>query len=104
MSAEDVRIWVHETGSLEAEAIDGAVAVLSADERAQYQRFHFARDARDYAAAHALLRHALSRDDTARPPIGSSTRHRWANRFCAIRSTRRRRSACRTRAAWSRAR
>jgi len=67
MSAEDVRIWVRQTGSLGAEAIDGAVAVLSADERAQYQRFHFARDARDYAAAHALLRHALSRDGHRAP-------------------------------------
>ncbi|MGH9142427.1 MAG: 4'-phosphopantetheinyl transferase family protein, partial [Vicinamibacterales bacterium] len=33
----------------------------------QYARFHFARDARDYAAAHALLRTVLSRDGDRGP-------------------------------------
>ena len=36
-------------------------------EPVQFPGLHFARDARDYAAAHALLRHALSRDDDRAP-------------------------------------
>jgi 4'-phosphopantetheinyl transferase len=63
----DVHIWFRATGSLDEAAIAAAASVLSDDEIAQYRRFHFARDARDYAAAHALLRHTLSRDD-GRPP------------------------------------
>ena len=57
----DIHIWFRPTGALDAAAIAAAVSVLSDDERAQYRRYHFARDARDYAAAHALLRHTLSR-------------------------------------------
>ncbi len=60
MPAPDVHIWFHSTDALDAAAIDAAVSVLSDAERARYRRFHFARDARDYAAAHALLRHTLS--------------------------------------------
>jgi 4'-phosphopantetheinyl transferase len=61
LPTHDVHIWFRATGSLDEAAIAAAASVLSDDERAQYQRFHFARDARDYAAAHALLRHTLSR-------------------------------------------
>ena len=43
------------------------MSVLSDEERAQYGRFHFARDARDYAAAHALLRHSLSQHGDRAP-------------------------------------
>ena len=57
----DVHIWFRPTESLDETAIAEAVAVLSTDELAQYRRFRFARDARDYAAAHALLRTSLSR-------------------------------------------
>jgi 4'-phosphopantetheinyl transferase len=57
----DIHIWFQSTESLDEAAIAAAVAVLSDEERAQYRRFHFARDARDYAAAHALLRVTLSR-------------------------------------------
>ena len=57
----DIHIWFQPTGALDAAAIAAAVSVLSDDERAQYRRYHFARDARDYSAAHALLRHTLSR-------------------------------------------
>ena len=56
----DVHIWFRPTDALDAAAIDAAVSVLSDEERARYRRFHFPRDARDYAAAHALLRHTLS--------------------------------------------
>jgi 4'-phosphopantetheinyl transferase len=60
-SPPDVHVWFRATASLGDEAIAAAIALLSADEVAQYRRFHFARDARDYAAAHALLRTTLSR-------------------------------------------
>ena len=57
----DVHIWFQATEALDDAAIAAAASVLSDDERARYVRFHFARDARDYAAAHALLRTTLSR-------------------------------------------
>jgi 4'-phosphopantetheinyl transferase len=62
-----VSIFYRATETLDAAAIAAAAAVLSDEERAQFNRFHFARDARDYAAAHALLRRTLSHDDP-RPP------------------------------------
>jgi 4'-phosphopantetheinyl transferase len=66
-SAPTVDVAFRETTRLEADAIAAAVAVLSDDELAQYRRFHFAEDARDYAAAHALLRSMLSRDGSRAP-------------------------------------
>ncbi|MCU1385229.1 MAG: mtaA [Acidobacteria bacterium] len=63
----EVQIWFLPTASLDTAAIAAAVATLSDHERARYRRFHVAPDARDYAAAHALLRTTLSRG-TARPP------------------------------------
>jgi 4'-phosphopantetheinyl transferase len=57
----DVHVWFHATGALDEAAIAAAASVLSDEERAQYRRFRFAHDARDYAAAHALLRVTLSR-------------------------------------------
>ena len=68
MSEDDaVQIWWRSTERLDHAAIAAAVSVLSEDEAAQYRRFHFARDARDYAAAHALLRHTLSRHGDRAP-------------------------------------
>src|SRR5437868_14381917 len=67
MRADDVRIWFRSTETMDDAAIAAATSVLSEDELTRYRRFHFARDARDYAAAHALLRRALSRED-GRPP------------------------------------
>lgn len=70
MSADHtVHIWCRSTAAMDDAAIAAAASVLSGDERAQYRRFHFARDARDYAAAHALLRHTLSRFG-GRAPVG----------------------------------
>ena len=63
----DVQIWFRPTASLDDAAIADAESVLSDDERAQCRRFHVARDARDYAAAHALLRPTLSRHDGREP-------------------------------------
>jgi len=56
-----VHVFYRATGALGEREIREAVAQLSADERARYERFRFAPDRRDYAAAHALLRTALSR-------------------------------------------
>src|SRR6267378_1257157 len=56
----DVHVWFRATDAFDAAAIAAAASVLSDEERAQFGRFHFARDARDYAAAHALLRRTLS--------------------------------------------
>ena len=61
MPPHDIHIWFRPTESLDEAAIAAAASVLSDEERAQYRRFHFARDARDYAAAHALLRTTFSR-------------------------------------------
>ncbi len=60
VTPHDVQVWFRATDALDAAAIAAAASVLSDEERAQYHRFHVAYDARDYAAAHALLRHALS--------------------------------------------
>jgi 4'-phosphopantetheinyl transferase len=57
----DVHVWYRPTGSLGDKDVEDAVARLSQDERTRYARFRFARDRRDYAAAHALLRTSLSR-------------------------------------------
>jgi 4'-phosphopantetheinyl transferase len=63
----DVHIWFRATEALDEAAIAAAASVLSDEERAQFGRFHFARDARDYAAAHALLRHTLSHGGSQMP-------------------------------------
>jgi len=63
----DVHVWYRATGALDATAVAAAVSVLSDEERARYDRFRFAHDARDYASAHALLRATLSRDDDRAP-------------------------------------
>jgi 4'-phosphopantetheinyl transferase len=63
----DVQIWFRPTASLDEADIAAAESVLSDDERARFRRFHFAHDARDYAAAHALLRRTLSCYDDREP-------------------------------------
>ena len=72
--SDDIHIWFRSTESLDEAANNAALSVLSGEERAQYGRFHAARDARDYAAAHALLRTVLSRDGERAP--GSWRFHR----------------------------
>jgi 4'-phosphopantetheinyl transferase len=57
----EVHVWYQMTGTLGQAEVEATVAVLSADERVRLNRFMFARDRRDYAAAHALLRRSLSR-------------------------------------------
>jgi 4'-phosphopantetheinyl transferase len=63
----DVHVWYQATDALDDAAIAAAVALLSDEERARYRRFRFARDGRDYAAAHALLRLTLSLHDGRAP-------------------------------------
>lgn len=70
MSIGDVHVWIRRTAGMDERAVQEVVGLLSADERARYERFHFARDRRDYAAAHALLRTALS--EYAKRPAASA--------------------------------
>jgi 4'-phosphopantetheinyl transferase len=68
MSADaNVDIWFRETSSLDEAVIAADVSILSPHELARYRRFHFAHDARDYAAAHALLRTMLSQGRAVAP-------------------------------------
>ena len=67
MPTHDVHIWFRATEALDEAAIAAAASVLSDEERAQFGRFQLARDGRDYAAGHALLRHTLSRDGNQTP-------------------------------------
>jgi 4'-phosphopantetheinyl transferase len=63
-----LRVWVRETGAMTAPDVEAALTSLSPDERERYARFHFDRDRRDYGAAHALLRTALTECDGERQP------------------------------------
>jgi 4'-phosphopantetheinyl transferase len=61
LAPDTVHIYYRFTEALAESSVALAVAVLSDAERARGERFRFARDRRDYAAAHALTREALSR-------------------------------------------
>jgi 4'-phosphopantetheinyl transferase len=56
----EVHVRYRVTDTMEEADIASAAAMLSPDEHARYARLMFARDRRDYAAAHALLRTSLS--------------------------------------------
>ena len=62
-----VEVWVRHTESLEGSEIAATDVLLSADEREQRDRLRSLEDRRDYAAAHVLLRQALSRVGPAAP-------------------------------------
>jgi 4'-phosphopantetheinyl transferase len=63
----EVHIWFLPTAAADAECVEQARRSLSASERAQADRFHFAEDRRDYTLAHDLLRRCLSRYDNLEP-------------------------------------
>ena len=67
MSLRSCHVTYWGTRSIGEQALGGAVALLSPDERARHARFVPAHARRDFAAAHALLRVALSAR-IARPP------------------------------------
>ncbi|PYR35006.1 MAG: 4-phosphopantetheinyl transferase, partial [Acidobacteria bacterium] len=60
MTPADVRVVWRATSTLTTDDLDRALAMLSDDERERHRRFRFPEDARDYVAAHALLRASLS--------------------------------------------
>jgi 4'-phosphopantetheinyl transferase len=59
-AAASVDVSYRLTGGLDERALARDAALLSADERARGDRFVFAEDRRDFVAAHALVRRALS--------------------------------------------
>ncbi|HXI29365.1 MAG TPA: 4'-phosphopantetheinyl transferase superfamily protein [Vicinamibacterales bacterium] len=67
MTAGDILVVWQSTAALTGNALADAVALLSDDERARLERIRFADAARDYAAAHALLRRVLSRGRATSP-------------------------------------
>ncbi len=69
-----VQVWFEDTSALDPAATQAAAVVLSDAERARAERFHFARDRRDYTAAHALVRRRLAALDGRLPatlPFGT---------------------------------
>ena len=60
LASDQVHIWYQLTESLNEPALAAAHALLSSEERSRFDRYRLARDRRDYAAAHALLRTSLS--------------------------------------------
>ena len=65
MAEVHVSYWL--TRELDERAIEDSLDQLSEEERARHARFVFARDRRDFAAAHILLRRALSMHEDRRP-------------------------------------
>jgi 4'-phosphopantetheinyl transferase len=61
LGPHDVHVWCRATGDGDTlDACETDLSDLSSDEHARCARFAFARDRRDFAAAHALLRTRLS--------------------------------------------
>src|SRR2546430_17315882 len=55
-----VHVWCLDTERLSAREVASAFAVLSPEEQLRQRLLHFPEDRRDFALAHALLRHSLS--------------------------------------------
>lgn len=68
LASNDVVIWCCRTLEYDDERLSTLTRALSPDERARAARFVRRENRRDFIAAHALLRHALSRHDGATPP------------------------------------
>lgn len=67
LTRDAAHVWYSVTETLDETAVAGALALLSDEERARAARFAFARDRRDFAAAHALTRRVLSSYETVAP-------------------------------------
>src|SRR5215213_926271 len=61
LAPEEVDVWIQVTDAVSERVVEQTVSILSTDEQSKCDKFVFARDRRDYALAHALLRSALSR-------------------------------------------
>jgi len=83
VTLDEVRVVWSTTSSLTEDALRGATALLSPDERQHAQRLRFADDARDYAVAHALLRRELSRGSSIAPSAWSFDRGEHGKPFLA---------------------
>lgn len=68
LAANDVAIWCCQTHDCGDAVLNTLAQALSPDECARASRFVRPEDRRDFIAAHALLRHALSRHDGATAP------------------------------------
>src|SRR5579862_4512006 len=55
-----VHVWCLDSARLSDHEVASAAMLLSPEQRARQQHFHFQEDRRDFASAHALLRHSLS--------------------------------------------
>jgi 4'-phosphopantetheinyl transferase len=67
LSRGDVHVRYRRTACVSEDTLQAAVALLSDDELARYQRFHFEQDRCEFALAHALLRTTLSAFDAIAP-------------------------------------
>jgi 4'-phosphopantetheinyl transferase len=67
VTAGEILVAWQPTTALTGDVLADAVALLSDDERARYDAIRFADGARDYAAAHALIRRVLSRGRSTAP-------------------------------------
>lgn len=61
LAARTVAVWYWRTNSLIEADLHRLADVLNVEEKTRRDQFAFARDRRDFTAAHALLRHVLSR-------------------------------------------
>jgi phosphopantetheinyl transferase len=64
---KEIAVWYRHTESLTVDDLESADTVLCDEERERRDRFVFAEDRRDFAAAHALLRNALSTCEAIAP-------------------------------------
>jgi 4'-phosphopantetheinyl transferase len=78
LAAAEVHVWTAVPDQVsEPAARARCEAMLSADERARMQRFHFERDRQIYLVAHALVRTALSRYATCAPAAWAFTANEY---------------------------
>ena len=67
MARDVVDVWYQLTERLSEDDITGSTRIIAAAERQRAERFRFSTDRRDYVAAHAMLRGALSLTEDVAP-------------------------------------